>query len=273
MKKLKVLAFSIFTAFAIDVATVNIAFAEPKPSKTVTVKKNTTVKKKAPTRKRVKKKNNQKFRASVESPERVLLAQRGKCFEEAGDDAHLYFMCEQKFPLKYEAPTIVASSVSNSQKDSSSVYGGLFSSSSSSKPKIINEASRMEGKNARKDREQIKSYLKSASNKNEPVDPARIPWCAAFANAVLRRVGYEGTESLMARSFLHYGVKTKDPVEGDIVVLRRGRSSVTGHVGFFNGYEWYGSELYVKVLGGNQNKEVNVAYFPANLVLGYRRPV
>lgn len=143
----------------------------------------------------------------------------------------------------------------------------LFNCGSASK--VVAEAKKWEGANARTHRSELANLMKEGNNQ-QPVDPVRTPWCAGFANAILARSGYETTESLMARSFLNWGVKTKDPQEGDIVVLTRGRSNVAGHVGFFKGYEWYGSELYVKVLGGNQNKAVNVAYFPARKVLGYR---
>ena len=153
------------------------------------------------------------------------------------------------------------------KKTEHSIFGN------SSNPTIINEASKLAGLDARSHREEIKTYLKSGNSNQTPVDPLKTPWCAAFANAVLRRTGYEGTDSLMARSFLSWGIKTKNPKEGDIVVLRRGKGKILGHVGFFDGYEWDGNQLYVKILGGNQGKSVNVAYFPVNYVLAYRRPV
>lgn len=143
----------------------------------------------------------------------------------------------------------------------------LFNCGSASK--VVAEAKKWEGKHARTNRAELANLMKEGNNQ-QPVDPVRIPWCAGFVNAVLARSGYETTDSLMARSFLGWGAKTKDPKEGDIVVLKRGRSQMAGHVGFFQGYEWYGSQLYVKVLGGNQNKAVNVAHFPARSVLGYR---
>lgn len=135
--------------------------------------------------------------------------------------------------------------------------------------KVVAEAKKWEGAHARTHRRELANLMKEGNNQ-QPVDPVRTPWCAGFVNAILARSGYETTNSLMARSFLSWGVKTKDPKEGDIVVLARGRSSSAGHVGFFDGYEWRGSVLYVKVVGGNQNKEVNVAHFPARSVLGYR---
>lgn len=133
---------------------------------------------------------------------------------------------------------------------------------------VVVEAKKWEGKHAKKNKQELKALF--AATGQGPVDPVNIPWCAAFANAILRRTDIEGTDSLMARSFLTWGAKTVDPKEGDVVVLKRGKSQWAGHVGFFVGYEWMDGVKYVKVLGGNQNKEVNVAYFPASQVLGYR---
>ena len=48
---------------------------------------------------------------------------------------------------------------------------------------------------------------------------------------------------------------------------------MAGHVGFFEGYEWFEGVKYIKVYGGNTAKSVQVGYFPANQVLGYRKPV
>jgi len=137
---------------------------------------------------------------------------------------------------------------------------------------VYAEAKKWEGKNAKKNRGELKNLM-AAGNNNQPVDPVRIPWCAGFVNAILARSGYETTGSLMARSFLHYGVVTKEPEIGDIVVTKRGSSQMAGHVGFFEGYEWFEGIKYIKVYGGNTAKSVQVGYFPANQVLGYRKPV
>lgn len=133
---------------------------------------------------------------------------------------------------------------------------------------VVAEAKKWEGKTSKKDRKELKDLFASS---NIPADPVRIPWCAAFANAILNRSGYETTNSLMARSFLTWGIKTKQPQDGDIVVLKRGNSNASGHVGFFQGYEWVNGVQYVKVLGGNTDDAVQVGYFPSGKVLGYRR--
>jgi hypothetical protein len=64
---------------------------------------------------------------------------------------------------------------------------------------------------------------------------------------------------------------TRHPEYGDIVVFSRGRGQWAGHVGFYVGEEVVEGVRYILVLGGNQRKEVNVAYYPANYVLGYRK--
>jgi uncharacterized protein (TIGR02594 family) len=132
------------------------------------------------------------------------------------------------------------------------------------------EAKRWEGKTATGNRQELKALLAQGNN-NIPVDPARIPWCAAFANAILNRQGYETTGSLTARSFLTLNHKTKDPEIGDIVITKRGHSNATGHVGFFEGFEEVDGVKYVKVFGGNTQKAVSTGWFPVNAVLGYRK--
>jgi len=264
MKTSKTLAYAILTSIAFSFAIPSVANA--RPSTEVPSVQTTEVKKKVVKKKKKSKKAKQQT-ASVAQP--TIEQLKAQCYDNAGDSAAAFFACDHigKKVANLFSNEPVKSSVPNDNQSS-----GFFSSSPKKK-NIISEASKLEGLHARKDREAIKKYLKASTSSQEPVDPTKTPWCAAFANAVLRRTGFEGTESLMARSFLSWGQKTTQPSEGDVVVLKRGRSSATGHVGFFSGYEWYGDQLYVKVLGGNQNKSVNVAYFPVNYVLGYRRPV
>jgi uncharacterized protein (TIGR02594 family) len=137
------------------------------------------------------------------------------------------------------------------------------------KNSVYEEAKRWEGKAAMANRQELKTLL--TEHNNQPVDPAHIPWCAAFANAILNRLGYEGTGSLMARSFLALNNKTKQPEIGDIVVLKRGRDPASGHVGFFEGFEEVDGVKYVKVFGGNTEKMVTTGWYPVKAVLGYRK--
>jgi uncharacterized protein (TIGR02594 family) len=75
----------------------------------------------------------------------------------------------------------------------------------------------------------------------------------------------------MARSFLDYGEKTTEPVQGDIVIFERGNSGWQGHVGFFISVKDINGVQMISVLGGNQDDAVNVKYYPASKVLGFRK--
>ena len=141
------------------------------------------------------------------------------------------------------------------------------------RPIINTEAVRIarewEGYSALKDRNELIKMLSSGNDAK--VDPNLIPWCAAFMNAVLKESGHEGTNSLTARSFLAYGTKVAEPIEGDIVIFKRGNSQELGHVAFFVGYEYINNKKYIKALGGNQKKSVNVALYSTDRLLGIRR--
>lgn len=137
--------------------------------------------------------------------------------------------------------------------------------------KIISKGQQYVGLEARKDRKMITQLISTPFN--YPIDPVRIPWCAAFVNAMLKNEGYEYNDSLTARSFLDYGVATKDPQPGDIVVLTRGRNRWAGHVGFYVQTIEVDGVKYVEVFGGNQGHQVAVSYYPVNRVLGYRKVV
>jgi len=133
---------------------------------------------------------------------------------------------------------------------------------------FLARAESMIGLDARKDRKILKEKLSEANG--QTVDPARIPWCAAWANMVLSQAGMETTGSLMARSFLAWGKATKAPNIGDVVVMRRGRNRNNGHVGFFYAFVDVNGAKMVAVLGGNQGKEVRISYYPISKVIAYR---
>ena len=111
------------------------------------------------------------------------------------------------------------------------------------------------------DNDRIVDYFDSVSYR---ATDDETPWCAAFANWVLMEAGIARTESAAALSFAKWGVATKKPKYGDIVVFDHGKGR--GHVGFFMG----SSGKTVSVLGGNQNNEVNVTKFQASSVAHYR---
>jgi len=102
------------------------------------------------------------------------------------------------------------------------------------------------------------------------IDARKVPWCAAFCNAMLERNGFTGSKSAMARSFLKWGVPLAAPRVGCIVVIWRGThdDGTTGHVFFYTRED----ALYVYGIGGNQGDAVSEARFHKSKVLGYRWP-
>jgi uncharacterized protein (TIGR02594 family) len=108
------------------------------------------------------------------------------------------------------------------------------------------------------------------------VDPVRIDWCAAFVNAVLHEMGIPGSESvsqypLVAKSFLGWGKRVKEPQPGDVVVFHRGTQAWQGHVGFYYGTVYENGKKYYQILGGNQDKSVTIQLFLARSAIGIRR--
>ena len=91
-----------------------------------------------------------------------------------------------------------------------------------------------------------------------------VPWCAAFVGAMLKRAGIKPSGSLMARSYLDWGVPLDKPRLGCIVVFKRG-APPSGHVAFYVGGN-------VEVLGGNQGDAVTIAKMRRDSVLAFRWP-
>lgn len=120
------------------------------------------------------------------------------------------------------------------------------------------------GYNASKNRKELKEIL--------DVDPVHVPWCAGFINYVLERAGYYTTNNLSAASYHNYGMRVNEPKPGDIVLLRRTGGSGR-HVAFFYGYHIENGEKYIMLLGGNQDKSVNITSYPIELVVDIRRPI
>lgn len=154
------------------------------------------------------------------------------------------------------------------QKGGSLAQGERYSSRvpGASNGSVMSNAESMVGMTARGDRGELRRIF--ASTIKQAVDPARTPWCAAWANAVLAKSGIQGTGSLLARSFLSWGVRTTAPNKGDVAVLGRGRG---GHVGFVVERKTVNGRSYVKLLGGNQGKQVKLSWFPESKVISYRK--
>lgn len=93
-------------------------------------------------------------------------------------------------------------------------------------------------------------------------------WCAIFIGWCLYKAGRQYTGQALARSYLKYGVETKKPELGDIVVLWRvSKNSAFGHVGFY--IREKDDQIYI--LGGNQSDAVNITAYPKSQLLGFRK--
>lgn len=74
-----------------------------------------------------------------------------------------------------------------------------------------------------------------------------------------------GTRSAAARSWIGFGMKTKTPKEGDMVVFTRGNNGWSGHIAWVVSRGVYS----VTHLGGNQSNTVNVSSTSRMKVLAY----
>jgi uncharacterized protein (TIGR02594 family) len=127
-----------------------------------------------------------------------------------------------------------------------------------------------------RDHKKLNKFLKDNIGSMWAYDVRSTPWCAAFVKAVLNAEGLDSKGgTLAARSFLQVGKATDHPKRGDIVVLKRGRSTWQGHVGFY--YKEY-DKGHITVYGGNQyntktgnSDQVNLRVYSKTKILGYRK--
>lgn len=103
------------------------------------------------------------------------------------------------------------------------------------------------------------------------IDPVELEWCAAYVDYILEMLGSDGTDSLIARSYLDWGVPVSQPDFFDLVIFKRGTESWQGHVGFYMGETIINGRKYYRILGGNQNNRVSIQLFSTRKVLGIRR--
>ena len=102
------------------------------------------------------------------------------------------------------------------------------------------------------------------------------PWCAIFANAMLKRSGYRPWVRLFAaRGALGWGMPLTSPKRGCVVVLDRvdpKQPNVKhGHVTFYLG-ETRDRPGWFDGVGGNQRNQVCVASYDSGRVIGWRLP-
>jgi uncharacterized protein (TIGR02594 family) len=102
----------------------------------------------------------------------------------------------------------------------------------------------------------------------EWVNDDETSWCSAALNYFCKKMGYERSGRLDARSWLRLPVMVLQPEIGDIVVFwRKTPNSWEGHVGLF--ISWDEKSIYV--LGGNQSDMLSIAPYPRERLLGFRR--
>lgn len=93
-------------------------------------------------------------------------------------------------------------------------------------------------------------------------------WCSASLNYFCKKLGYERSGALDARSWLKLPVMVLKPSLGDIVVFwRESQTSWKGHVGLFINWD----ENNIWVLGGNQGNMINISAYPRERLLGFRQ--
>lgn len=144
----------------------------------------------------------------------------------------------------------------------------LFSVSKSN-VSYINYAATYVGYHEKTNRKEIKNLI--------GIDPLYTEWCSAFANAVLKKHGIPGSESvsdspLVAQSFNNWGISVEDPLPGDIIIFRRGNLYWQGHVAFYIETVVRDNKMYYRVIGGNQSNSITIEDYPVTMVLSIRRP-
>lgn len=122
-----------------------------------------------------------------------------------------------------------------------------------------------------KNNEQILAFLHTVLD----TDTEDTPWCAAFVNFNLDKVGIKSSGSGMARSF---ETSKRFYKLGDVPELYSGsictrwrvsKGSGQGHVGFAVAKK----PGYTAFLGGNQGDKVSVAWQPNIYITGFYYPV
>lgn len=93
-----------------------------------------------------------------------------------------------------------------------------------------------------------------------------IPWCGLFMAVIMKRADREVVKDpLWARNWSKFGVESKTPMLGDVLVFSRESG---GHVGIYVGET---AQSY-HVLGGNQGNAVSVVLIAKNRLIDCRRP-
>lgn len=93
-------------------------------------------------------------------------------------------------------------------------------------------------------------------------------WCSAAINYFCKKLGYERSGALDAKSWLKMPTIILKPTIGDIVVLwRESPDSWKGHVGLFITQDI--DNVYI--LGGNQSNSICIMAYPRDRIIGFRQ--
>jgi len=131
---------------------------------------------------------------------------------------------------------------------------------------VVDVARALVGKHEIRDNAAITAFLEKSLGKT--IDPAKVPWCAFFADAVLGASGKAMLGSGKASDFLSYGNATNNPQAGDVVVFKPMARGSTGHLGIVTKIE--GGRVHY--IGGNDESKVNETSLPIAQVAGFRQP-
>lgn len=100
----------------------------------------------------------------------------------------------------------------------------------------------------------------------------RTPWCASGLNYCLKEIGFKGTDSAVARSFLKWGVSAPEPSRGSVCVLwRDSEESWKGHVTLFHDWANFDRSKFYG-LGMNQDNTVKFKVYRTDRILDFRNP-
>jgi uncharacterized protein (TIGR02594 family) len=123
----------------------------------------------------------------------------------------------------------------------------------------------------------VVEYLKTVTNIGPTwTSKDETAWCSAFVNWCMEKAGFVGTKSALSTSWLKWGQAIDKPIKGCLAVFQREGGG--GHVGFYLEEVNTNSEIYIKLLGGNQEHadtdigEVNEKHYRKSKLLGYRIP-
>jgi len=93
-------------------------------------------------------------------------------------------------------------------------------------------------------------------------------WCSAALNYFCKKLGYERSGKLDAKSWLKMPIIVLQPSLGDIVIFwRNDPKGWQGHVGLFISQDI----TTVWTLGGNQGDMLCIKPYPRDHVIGYRQ--